>query len=429
MNTRLLLLLATLLSMASCTGSDSEPDPIELILSQSSFNVEASNNSLNVTVTTTADWQPSSNQDWCIATRGADGNQSTLTIAIAENAAQSSRQALVTIAYGKLTKEIAITQKAPTASPNYRYQIPVIFHVLYQTPSNKNQYVTQTRLASILATCNKLYQDKMGGSSADINLEFVLATKGANNKTLTEPGVNRVLWKTPTMSCMDFMTKNINENINLLWDTDTYINIILYTFTEEGILGVSHLPYTVAPYQLEGLYQQNTRPTHTNLTYPHSVSINNTYIYPPLSDKYYDGSDVTVTLAHELGHYLGLHHPFAGGDDETDVTTCEESDYCPDTPSYNINQYNNWISSLDPTDPNQYTFVNATKRKSCEGIEFTSRNIMDYGVTYSNQFTPDQRTRIRYVLTYSPLIPGPKIRQGTTRSLPGQQDLPMRVMR
>ena len=33
---------------------------------------------------------------------------------------------------------------------------------------------------------------------------------------------------------------------------------------------------------------------------------------------------------------------------------------------------------------------------------------MDYSVSYSDRFTDDQRDRIRHVLTYSPLIPGPK---------------------
>ena len=37
--------------------------------------------------------------------------------------------------------------------------------------------------------------------------------------------------------------------------------------------------------------------------------------------------------------------------------------------------------------------------------EFISYNIMDYAISYSNQFTQNQRERIRHVLSYSPLIP------------------------
>ena len=55
---------------------------------------------------------------------------------------------------------------------------------------------------------------------------------------------------------------------------------------------------------------------------------------------------------------------------------------------------------------------------------------MDYSVTYSDRFTNDQRSRIRHVLTYSPLIPGPKQGQTQTRSVvEGPIDLPIRTAR
>ena len=53
---------------------------------------------------------------------------------------------------------------------------------------------------------------------------------------------------------------------------------------------------------------------------------------------------------------------------------------------------------------------------------------MDYAFTYANEFTPDQRTRIRHVLMYSPLIPGHKKGQSGTRSvIEGPLDLPIRT--
>lgn len=41
---------------------------------------------------------------------------------------------------------------------------------------------------------------------------------------------------------------------------------------------------------------------------------------------------------------------------------------------------------------------------------------MDYSICYSMRFTPDQAYRIRQVLYYSPLIPGPKKARTTTRA-------------
>lgn len=61
---------------------------------------------------------------------------------------------------------------------------------------------------------------------------------------------------------------------------------------------------------------------------------------------------------------------------------------------------------------------------------FTSHNIMDYAYSYSDQFSHDQRNRIRHVLTYSPLIPGPKKGQTQTRTAAeGPLDLPILIRR
>ena len=55
------------------------------------------------------------------------------------------------------------------------------------------------------------------------------------------------------------------------------------------------------------------------------------------------------------------------------------------------------------------------KRHSCEGLEYDSDNIMDYSVGLGFKITPQQKQRIRHVLYYSPLIPGPK-KYRTTRA-------------
>ena len=55
---------------------------------------------------------------------------------------------------------------------------------------------------------------------------------------------------------------------------------------------------------------------------------------------------------------------------------------------------------------------------------------MDYSVSYSDQFTQDQYNRVRHVLAYSPLIPGPKKGQGRARSAAeGFLKLPIRVVK
>ncbi len=65
----------------------------------------------------------------------------------------------------------------------------------------------------------------------------------------------------------------------------------------------------------------------------------------------------------------------------------------------------------------KYTFENLVKRTGCDWYRVYLYNIMDYAISYSNQFTLNQRERIRHVLSYSPLIPGPKKGDIDTRAL------------
>ncbi len=70
------------------------------------------------------------------------------------------------------------------------------------------------------------------------------------------------------------------------------------------------------------------------------------------------------------------------------------------------------------------------ERKDCvTNLTSTPNNIMDYDISWVNRFTPNQQKRIRYVLMHSPLVPGPKVERTTTRTLSGEQELPMRMIK
>ena len=229
----------------------------------------------------------------------------------------------------------------------YHYELPVVFHVLYQ---NEQQNIKKGRIQEIITACNKYYQNRLGSNSVDMNLEFVLATENPQGVKLDEPGVHPIQVSNPVQDCEVFMTDK--ANLKYLWDTDKYINIMLYPFKQdensEGvILGISHLPYTIKPDYLEGLNQLNGIPSHSSLKYPHCISINNTYINSTPSNeskKIYSSTDIVATIAHELAHYLGLFHTFSESDDEG-LNTCMDTDYCDDTPTYDREAYSNWMQS------------------------------------------------------------------------------------
>jgi hypothetical protein len=70
-----------------------------------------------------------------------------------------------------------------------------------------------------------------------------------------------------------------------------------------------------------------------------------------------------------------------------------------------MNEYNKQNLKIEGlTIDNFYELVNRTNQDST----FQSHNLMDYSFSHSDLFTQEQRDRIRNVLYYSPLIPGPK---------------------
>lgn len=258
-----------------------------------------------------------------------------------------------------------------------------------------------------------------------MNLEFVMATEKPDGTTLEEAGVERIEWDEVPMSCEQFMDgKDKNQAkkyAEMLWNPKVYINIFVYPFSENNILGIAHLPYCLSSYPLDGLNNGNYFLSH-EVEYPHCVSINSNYIYVNGDNSSYYTADVYNTLAHELGHYLGLHHAFSEDGDNTDL--CKDTDYCTDTPTYNITKYTEWVNGID--DLNKYSFDELCTRTNCEGDTFISHNIMDYAFCYSDQFTFQQRKRIRHVLSYSPLIPGVKeYTSADTRSLSCDEQPPI----
>lgn len=440
MKTKSILYLLLGLLITAC-GNDSEPP---ITLSQNSFqNVSYDQTSLEVEIRTSMSWTATSLASWCKVSEGQGTGSATLKLLLEPNI-DKNRIGTVKIWTEKEIMEITIQQTALPAGQEYHYKIPVIFHVLYNNQTDNKQYVSQTRLVEILKNVNAYYRGETlyngGDAGIDLNLEFVLAENDENGNILTTPGVEYVKFESMPLDCEAFMSEK--RYVDMLWDPNQYINIMLYNFAEvDGgnsvILGISHLPLSVnGSTYLEGLpstpYAYLTK---ENLTYPKCVSINSLYIYEDQGEKgSYNSMNVNVTLAHELGHYLGLHHAFDENDDSSLSTQCINSDYCDDTPSYNRVAYMmNLMAMISEANQQGKTLsmAEAVKRENCKtGEIFSSYNLMDYEISYSDRFTKDQGKRVRHVLTYSPLTPGPKKGSAATRSVVnGPLDLPMVIIK
>ena len=322
---------------------------------------------------------------------------------------------------------------------NYEYQLPVIFHVLYKDQSDPRQYIPAARLKNLLQYVNEIYQGGIYGKSENLHLKFVLAEKNEAGKKLGTPGVEYVKYDGEyPIDVNAFMSDNTGANVKYIWDPNKYINVMMFNFksssSNEVTLGISHMPHTVDN-RVEGLDNVKTQYiTKSLLKYPLCSSINSIYAAQSSeggyfqSDRYTNANhattnlnpaDVVVTMAHELGHYLGLYHAFTEHEQDGSyqhVDSCGDTDYCKDTPPYNRIEYNNYLESLIGNNNNPNTTQMMLSRNSCDGKTFESDNIMDYSLTMGFQITADQKKRIRNVLYYSPLIPGPKKNNINTRT-------------
>ncbi|MFI3263133.1 MAG: zinc-dependent metalloproteinase lipoprotein [Rikenellaceae bacterium] len=401
MQARLISLLFIISLLFSCADKDSY-----LELSQSTFKLDNVETTLIIEISTDEDWTTINSNDWCVLDQTSGFGDATLEITVSANDSGEDRAAEIFVKSGINYQRISISQYSEF--DDTQFEIPVIFHILYKNSLNSSQYVKSSWIEEILEEANSLFS-----STTDMNVTFVLPTEDSNGNALTEAGINRIKIDDSEIDYSEFMKGEYSAvGADDLWSLTSYINVFVYTFEQVSgsgtVLGVSHLPYTVSDYPLDGLvvgdYYINQSYT---TTYPHCISINNDYIYSRSDDDTYVSTDITVTLAHELGHYVGLLHAF----EEDDTPT----DYCDDTPNYSRTDYISWLSGLTWSNMS-YSLDYLSQRTATDGSTFTARNIMDYYYCWSDTFTSDQRTRVRHVLNYSPLMPGPK--RNSTKSAP-----------
>jgi zinc-dependent metalloproteinase lipoprotein len=317
-----------------------------------------------------------------------------------------------------------------TINNSYVYTLPVIFHVLYQNAADTTQYIRYSRFKELLSHVNELYEGGVYGTSSNIGVNFVLATNDESGNKLSQPGVEYVKYSgSYPINQNTLMSDNNRTYTKYIWDPNDYINILVFPFAgtdgnQSLTLGISHMPYAVkSDSALAGLETvDRTHLTKSNLAYAYCVSLNSSYIYME-STRYttdkgkrsyrYTNADANVTLAHELGHYLGLHHAFTERNENSNyimVDSCGDTDFCEDTPTYNRYEYNDQLKAYVSQAQSDASFDtnNYFKRYDCSTGAFYSKNLMDYDMSYSFQLSADQRKRIRTVLYYSPLMPGPK---------------------
>ena len=156
------LIVAVIASFIVYGCEDNEANCLEL--SESSFsNVDGDGATLTVSVTSDVEWQISKTAQWCNVTPGKGSGNQTLTLQIEANPDSKERKVTVTVASPatSMSRKIEITQAAGyTPIEQYHYNLPVVFHVLYQNKSDAQQYNPQIQISAESETKRSIFREK-----------------------------------------------------------------------------------------------------------------------------------------------------------------------------------------------------------------------------------------------------------------------------
>lgn len=230
------------------------------------------------------------------------------------------------------------------------YRIPVVVHIL--SSSNGTGNLPDSRVHSQIEILNEDFRALKGSNGAlgnDAQIEFYLATQDPDGNPTT--GITR------STNTTWFNDGGAYYN-TLAWDPDRYLNI--YTNTASGNLG--YVP-TLPQGGIVG--SPNDRVVILYTTFGRNAP------FSPFN--------LGRTVTHEVGHYLGLDHTFAGG--------CSSG-----------NGYTTGDLIADTNPESSPTFGCPGSRTSC-GLPAPFNNYMDYADDICmTQFTPEQNNRMRCTL-------------------------------
>lgn len=266
-----------------------------------------------------------------------------------------------------------LAENASGIRPEVDYNIPVVFHVIYQNPTdvwNISAAQIQSQVDILNEDFKRLNADTMNAPAnfravaAGSNINFCLAQRDPQGN----PSTGIVRWQ--FSQAASWSTSSIDATIKpaTIWDPTRYFNIWVVNMSG-GVLGYAQFPVSSG---LAGM------PTSGSANTDGVVLLYNSVGRPP-ANPFTGVYNKGRTATHEVGHWLGLRHIWGDG------SSCTATDYCADTP---------------PSDAANYGC--ATTHSSCSGPDMV-QNYMDYSDdNCMNLFTYNQVQRMWTVLANSP---------------------------
>ena len=257
------------------------------------------------------------------------------------------------------------------------YKIPVVFHVLH---NNGIENISDEQIFDALTILNRDYrllnadannvQSEFAGMPADIEVEFLLATKAPNGACFK--GITR------TKNAISYDGSDGGDQVDAIvagndvyqgnWAGNKYLNIFIC-----GDIGGA-AGYTTKPSAWSA--NQMTNGIWVSHNYVGSIGTSST--------------GKSRTLTHELGHWLNLNHTWGGNNNPGNTSSCSTDDGVQDTPNC-IGVQACLINSNTCSSDNAYWGFN---------IRDNVENYMDYSYC-SRMFTQGQKTRMRAALQSS----------------------------
>jgi hypothetical protein len=193
--------------------------------------------------------------------------------------------------------------------------IPVVVHVLHTGQSlGVGANLSEDRIISQIEVMNQDYRrinddvnqtpDEYLSIAADTEIQFCLAKIGPEGKGTN--GITRHVYT--NINDIDDIENMIKPET--IWDPTRYLNIWTIDMPSNSVLGYSYLPTTT----MVGSDRDGVVIDHPRFGFQSS-------------------NDRGRTCVHEVGHYMGLQHPWGTNDSNGDPVGCDSDDGVEDTPA------------------------------------------------------------------------------------------------